>query len=51
MTYSPEPVRISESGHDVSAEIAGDFPGSPVTLRFHFEFNDEGLITVLRIRP
>lgn len=35
----------------VDAEISGDFPGSPVTLHFHFEFDDSGLISVLRIRP
>ena len=31
------------------AEIAGDFPGSPVTLAFHFTFSDEGFIKRLAI--
>jgi ketosteroid isomerase-like protein len=36
---------------EVSAEIAGDFPGSPVALRFRFETADDQRIRVLRIRP
>jgi hypothetical protein len=31
-------------------EVSGDFPGSPVTLSFHFEHTDDGRIAVLRIR-
>jgi hypothetical protein len=27
------------------------FPGSPVRLRFHFEFTPDGHIAVLTIRP
>ena len=36
--------------HIARAEIAGDFPGSPVTLAFHFTFGDDGLIHRLAIR-
>ncbi|MCW2551999.1 MAG: hypothetical protein JWR78_1780 [Mycobacterium sp.] len=32
------------------AEISGDFPGSPVVLRFHFTFTDDGLVESLAIR-
>ncbi|MER6694511.1 nuclear transport factor 2 family protein [Streptomyces minutiscleroticus] len=33
------------------AEISGDFPGSPVTLRFAFERDAQGKITTLDIEP
>ncbi|MGW2237882.1 nuclear transport factor 2 family protein [Streptomyces sp. NPDC001759] len=33
------------------AEVSGDFPGSPVTLRFTFERNTQGKITLLDITP
>ncbi|MFR0357639.1 nuclear transport factor 2 family protein [Streptomyces sediminimaris] len=33
------------------AEISGDFPGSPATLRFTFERNTSGRITLLDIAP
>jgi len=32
-------------------DIAGDFPGSPVRLTFHFEFDPADRITTLTIRP
>lgn len=34
-----------------TTDISGDFPGGPVTLRFHFEYGDDGRVRVLRIRP
>lgn len=34
-----------------TADISGDFSGGPVTLRFHFEYGDDGRVRVLRIRP
>ncbi len=37
------------SGHHTITEITGDFPGSPVDLRFRFEIDDEGLIRGLVI--
>ncbi|MEU1870173.1 ketosteroid isomerase-like protein [Streptomyces ambofaciens] len=33
------------------AQVSGDFPGSPVTLRFAFERDARGKITVLTITP
>ncbi|MBQ1093912.1 nuclear transport factor 2 family protein [Streptomyces sp. B93] len=33
------------------AAVSGDFPGSPVTLRFTFERNGRGKITLLDISP
>jgi hypothetical protein len=33
------------------ARVSGDFPGSPVTLRFAFERDARGKITVLTITP
>ncbi|MER8010387.1 nuclear transport factor 2 family protein [Streptomyces sp. NPDC094149] len=33
------------------AEVSGDFPGSPVALRFAFERNTQGKITLLDITP
>jgi SnoaL-like domain len=39
------------AGHDAHVDIAGDFPGSPVRLTFHFEFTADGRIAVLTIRP
>ncbi len=33
------------------AEVSGDFPGSPVTLRFAFERDTQGKITMLDIAP
>ena len=33
------------------AEVSGDFPGSPVTLRFTFERDVRGKITLLDITP
>lgn len=33
------------------AQVSGDFPGSPVTLRFAFERDVRGKITVLTITP
>ncbi|CAL9342519.1 hypothetical protein C1708_01830 [Streptomyces sp. DH-12] len=33
------------------AEVSGDFPGSPVTLRFAFERDARGRITRLEITP
>lgn len=33
------------------AEVSGDFPGSPVTLRFSFQRDEQGMITALDIAP
>lgn len=37
--------------HVAHAEIAGDFPGSPVTLAFGFTFTGDGRIQRLVIEP
>lgn len=33
------------------AEVAGEFPGSPVTLEFRFDYAADGRISALRIAP
>ena len=43
-------VKPTEEGHRATAEIAGDFPGTPVTLTFGFAFRGEK-IRRLTIRP
>ena len=43
-------VEPTEEGHRAIAEIAGDFPGSPVSLTFGFAFRG-GKIRRLTIRP
>jgi hypothetical protein len=35
--------------HDAVVDIAGDFPGSPVTLIFRFQFAADGRISALTI--
>jgi ketosteroid isomerase-like protein len=50
VTYTVRDVRSDGDGHDARVDIAGDFPGSPVRLTFHFQFTPEGRIAVLRIR-
>jgi hypothetical protein len=34
-----------------AAEVSGDFPGSPITLRFAFRRDRQGKITTLDIKP
>jgi hypothetical protein len=50
VTYTVRDVAVRDGEHVANAEIAGDFPGSPVTLAFHFAFTDEGRIQTLVIR-
>jgi len=45
---SMKPLDYNETGHVLSAEISGTFPGSPVILKYHFEFG-EALIESLKI--
>ncbi|HZE31946.1 MAG TPA: hypothetical protein VE198_10965 [Actinoallomurus sp.] len=40
-----------DAGEAAHVEVAGDFPGSPVCLTFHFAFTADGRIAVLTIRP
>lgn len=49
--YSVRDVVPNGTGEDAHVDIAGDFPGSPVRLTFHFEFTADGRISVLTIRP
>jgi SnoaL-like domain len=51
VVYSVVKIAPSGAGHDAYADISGDFPGSPVRLRFHFEFTEDGRIALLTIRP
>jgi SnoaL-like protein len=50
VSYEVRDVSSDGAGHVARALIAGDFPGSPVELVFHFAFTDDGLIESLRIR-
>ena len=51
VAYTVHDVKATTTGHDAAVDIAGDFPGSPVSLRFHFQFAADGRITALTIRP
>jgi hypothetical protein len=50
VTYTVLDVRSTGDEHVARAEIAGEFPGSPVVLTFHFTFTGEGKIETLAIR-
>lgn len=43
-----KPLEYSEKENILSTEISGIFPGSPIVLKYHFEFNDK-LIQSLKI--
>jgi ketosteroid isomerase-like protein len=52
-SYTAEPVRVTPQAGDsylVLTRLSGDFPGSPVELRYRFTLRD-GLIGALDIRP
>ncbi len=51
VAYTVHDVKPAGTGHDAAVDIAGDFPGSPVTLTFRFQFAANGHITALTIRP
>jgi hypothetical protein len=51
VSYAVRDMAPSDGGHVARAEIAGDFPGSPVTLAFGFTFTDDGHVQTLTIRP
>ena len=51
VTYAVRDVRSSDGQYVARADIAGDFPGSPVQLGFHFTFTDDERIELLAIRP
>jgi hypothetical protein len=43
-----EPVAYDEKEHILSAKTSGNFPGSPIVLKYHFQLAD-GIIESLRI--
>jgi ketosteroid isomerase-like protein len=47
--YTVNDIVTADPGHDAHVDIAGDFPGSPVGLTFHFEFTANGRIAALVI--
>ena len=52
-TYTSEPVAVEEQADGktiVTSHLVGDFPGSPVDLRFFFILRDDG-IAFLEIIP
>jgi hypothetical protein len=51
VTYSLREVDPADGGYRARAEIAGDFPGSPLTLTFAVGLDVAGAISSLRIRP
>jgi ketosteroid isomerase-like protein len=44
-----KPLEYSTTDEILKAEVSGNFPGSPIVLSYHFEFN-EGLIQSLEIK-
>jgi hypothetical protein len=50
VSYTVADTVTNDDGTVAHAEIAGDFPGSPVTLAFHFAFTDDDHIRTLAIR-
>jgi hypothetical protein len=51
VTYTVHTIHAGDGGFDAALDIAGDFPGSPVRLTFHFEHDSSDRITRLTIRP
>ncbi|MFG1866791.1 nuclear transport factor 2 family protein [Micromonospora arborensis] len=52
-SYSAEPLRVTPQAGDsylVLSRVSGDFPGSPIELRYRFTLRDD-LIGALDIRP
>src|SRR5712672_2075457 len=52
-TYTSEPFRCEERNETtiVTSHLTGTFPGSPVDLRFFFQFDERGKISSLEIIP
>jgi hypothetical protein len=50
VTYTVRDVQSVGDERIARAEIAGEFPGSPVTLAFGFTFTDDGHVQTLAIR-
>ncbi|MET8086611.1 nuclear transport factor 2 family protein [Micromonospora sp. NPDC005197] len=52
-SYTAEPLRVTPQAGDsylVIARVSGEFPGSPIELRYRFTLRDD-LIGALDIRP
>ncbi|MFT3794269.1 nuclear transport factor 2 family protein [Flavobacterium sp.] len=43
-----KPLGYSETEQTLTTEVSGNFPGSPITMTYHYEFED-GLIQSLKI--
>jgi hypothetical protein len=43
-----KPLAYSSMEHTLKTEVSGTFPGSPITMTYHYEFAD-GLIQSLKI--
>ena len=43
-----KPLEYSAIEHTLKTEVSGTFPGSPITMTYHYEFED-GLIQSLKI--
>jgi len=43
-----KPLEYSDTEHTLKTEVSGTFPGSPVTMTYHYDFED-GLIKALKI--
>ncbi|PZU88209.1 MAG: hypothetical protein DI529_06080 [Chryseobacterium sp.] len=43
-----KPVEYSQTQQTLKTEVSGNFPGSPITMTYHYEFED-GLIQSLEI--
>ena len=51
VTYTIHTITRNDTGHHAHVDIAGDFPGSPVRLTFHFQLTPDNHINHLTIRP
>jgi hypothetical protein len=51
VAYTVHDIVNAARGQDAHVDIAGDFPGSPVRLTFHFEFTANDHIAALNIHP
>ena len=51
VAYTVHDIATADPGNDAHVEIAGDFPGSPIRLTFHFEFTANDHIAALDIHP
>ncbi|NBA88301.1 nuclear transport factor 2 family protein [Emticicia sp. CRIBPO] len=43
-----KPLEYSDTEHILTTEVSGSFPGSPIIMKYHYEFAD-GLIRSLKI--